>query len=435
MRHAIDPKIDCVFKALLGAEPNRDLLVHFLNAMLGDELPAPIVDVVILNPYNEREFLDDKLSIVDVKARDAAGCLYQIEMQRPVRRSLRPKRPRSAVLRNPVVGAGEPRAKGQGPRRAPLGPRPSALLLPSGSWARPCCPTCPATPTATASATPKAARCSTTAALRCSSCPSSPPSRQPPSSRRPGRWQVASEEERWLKLFVEGEYLDPDNLPPWMNTPEMRRVMSTMQGFSEKERAYHAYQARQNYLRQQKTIQRRIDQLTAAIEREQAEKARARGDLERERAEKDQARAAEQRERAEKERERTEKEAALAEIERLKARLKGRQDLMTLFIDCGAAGGRAGAGGERRRAVAQAVRRGRVPGPRQPAALTAAIEREQAEKARARGDLERERAEKDQARAAEQRERAEKERERTEKEAALAEIERLEARLKGAADD
>jgi hypothetical protein len=124
--------------------------------------------------------------------------------------------------------------------------------------------------------------------------------------------EVATEEERWLKLFVEGEYLDPDNLPPWMNTPEMRRDMSTMQGFSEKERAYHAYQARQNYLRQQKTIQRRIDQLTAVIERE--------------RAEKEQARAAAEREQAEKERERLEKEAALAEIERLRARLKDAAD-------------------------------------------------------------------------------------------------------------
>jgi hypothetical protein len=124
--------------------------------------------------------------------------------------------------------------------------------------------------------------------------------------------EVATEEERWLKLFVEGEYLEPDNLPPWMSTPEMRRVMSTMQGFSEKERAYHAYQARQNYLRQQKTIQRRIDQLTAVIERE--------------RAEKEQARAAAEREQAEKERERLEKEAALAEIERLRARLKDAAD-------------------------------------------------------------------------------------------------------------
>ena len=40
MRHPIDPKIDCVFKALLGAEDNRVLLIHFLNALLGRELPA-----------------------------------------------------------------------------------------------------------------------------------------------------------------------------------------------------------------------------------------------------------------------------------------------------------------------------------------------------------------------------------------------------------
>jgi hypothetical protein len=30
MRHPIDPKVDCVFKALLGAESNRDLLIHLL---------------------------------------------------------------------------------------------------------------------------------------------------------------------------------------------------------------------------------------------------------------------------------------------------------------------------------------------------------------------------------------------------------------------
>ena len=33
MHHPIDPKIDCVFKALLGAEDNRALLIHFLNAL------------------------------------------------------------------------------------------------------------------------------------------------------------------------------------------------------------------------------------------------------------------------------------------------------------------------------------------------------------------------------------------------------------------
>ena len=56
-------------------------MIHFLYALLGAELPAPISAVEILNPYNEREFLDDKLSIVDVKARDEVGRLYQVEIQ------------------------------------------------------------------------------------------------------------------------------------------------------------------------------------------------------------------------------------------------------------------------------------------------------------------------------------------------------------------
>jgi predicted transposase/invertase (TIGR01784 family) len=70
MKHQIDPKIDCVFKALLGAEDNRNLLVHFLNAILSADLSTPIATVDILNPYNDKEFVEDKLSIVDVKAHD-----------------------------------------------------------------------------------------------------------------------------------------------------------------------------------------------------------------------------------------------------------------------------------------------------------------------------------------------------------------------------
>ncbi len=68
-------------KALLGAEENRNLLIHFLNAFLAQELAGPIVWVEIQNPYNEKEFLTDKLSIVDVKAKDSQGQLYQIEIQ------------------------------------------------------------------------------------------------------------------------------------------------------------------------------------------------------------------------------------------------------------------------------------------------------------------------------------------------------------------
>ena len=76
LKHHIDPKIDCVFKAVLGTEENRNLLIHFLNAILQEDLPTPIAGVDILNPYNEKESLNDKLSIVDVKARDQQGQLY-----------------------------------------------------------------------------------------------------------------------------------------------------------------------------------------------------------------------------------------------------------------------------------------------------------------------------------------------------------------------
>ncbi len=56
-----------------------DLLIHLLNAVLQAE--HPIVEVTILNPYNEKEFEDDKLSIVDIKAKDSTGALFIIEVQ------------------------------------------------------------------------------------------------------------------------------------------------------------------------------------------------------------------------------------------------------------------------------------------------------------------------------------------------------------------
>ncbi len=81
--------------------------------------------------------------------------------------------------------------------------------------------------------------------------------------------------------------------------------MSTLRAFSEKERAYHQYQARQNYLRQQLSLQKQIATLCAEIEQIHAEK--------------EQARVTEERKPAEIEQIRAEKEAALAEIARLKA--------------------------------------------------------------------------------------------------------------------
>ena len=44
-----------------------------------------------------------------------------------------------------------------------------------------------------------------------------------------------------------------------MITKEMQQAMSTLTRFSEKELAYYRYQARQDYLRQQSTIQHELD--------------------------------------------------------------------------------------------------------------------------------------------------------------------------------
>jgi predicted transposase/invertase (TIGR01784 family) len=78
MKHQINPTVDCVFKAILGTEENKNLLIHFLNAILEPKKASLIKDVTIKNPYNEKEFSTDKLTIVDIKAIDENGKIYQI---------------------------------------------------------------------------------------------------------------------------------------------------------------------------------------------------------------------------------------------------------------------------------------------------------------------------------------------------------------------
>ena len=63
MRHPINPLVDYAFKRLLGAEPNKNLTRHFLNAILRPQ--QPIQEVTLVNPFNDRDFAEDKLSVVD----------------------------------------------------------------------------------------------------------------------------------------------------------------------------------------------------------------------------------------------------------------------------------------------------------------------------------------------------------------------------------
>ena len=277
MKHHIDPKIDCVFKALLGAEDNRNLLVHFLNAILGSDLAAPISDVEILNPYNDKEYLEDKLSIVDVKARDANNTIYQIEIQLlnfanlPGRilynwadiysqqlqsgdsyHQLRPTFSIWLLAENLIKDDTDyvHTYKIRDTKGRILNDHCAIWLLELQKFTAP---------------------------------------------------QIENEQQRWLRFFSEGEQLDDDTgLPDWMTTTEMRQAMSTLRQFSEKDRDYHAYQARQNFLREQLSRQQELDEeRQAKLEAIQREQAAAKREL-----------AAEARE-----------QAALKEIERLKALL------------------------------------------------------------------------------------------------------------------
>src|SRR5262245_6964810 len=88
----IDPKVDYVFKRLFGSVRNEPLLVHALNAILDPPADRRVTAVEILNPFTDKEALDDKLSILDVKARDQAGRLFNVEMQLFVHRKYFPQR-------------------------------------------------------------------------------------------------------------------------------------------------------------------------------------------------------------------------------------------------------------------------------------------------------------------------------------------------------
>ena len=79
MRIGIRPINDFAFKKVFGTITNELALISFLNAVLC--LRVAIVKVTIVNPYNLQDFLDDKLSILDIKAVDANGAIYDIEMQ------------------------------------------------------------------------------------------------------------------------------------------------------------------------------------------------------------------------------------------------------------------------------------------------------------------------------------------------------------------
>lgn len=63
--HLLDPALDVVFKMLLLR--NRLLLRDMVEAVLG--LPAPILEITVLNPDIPKDFPGDKSIVHDIRVR------------------------------------------------------------------------------------------------------------------------------------------------------------------------------------------------------------------------------------------------------------------------------------------------------------------------------------------------------------------------------
>lgn len=75
----VNPRVDLAFKKIFGVEENKDLLISLVNSIVSKE--DQVADITLLNPYNPKNFREDKLSIVDIKARGHDGKRFNIEIQ------------------------------------------------------------------------------------------------------------------------------------------------------------------------------------------------------------------------------------------------------------------------------------------------------------------------------------------------------------------
>ncbi len=72
---------DIAFRYIFGAKQNTDLLRSFLNAIFVSKGATPLREVEILSPFLEIVQIGEKKSVVDIRATDETGKIYNIEMQ------------------------------------------------------------------------------------------------------------------------------------------------------------------------------------------------------------------------------------------------------------------------------------------------------------------------------------------------------------------
>ncbi|MBF0229846.1 MAG: Rpn family recombination-promoting nuclease/putative transposase [Desulfamplus sp.] len=222
MKHKINPIVDCVFKALLGSEKNKNLLIHFLNAVTGLKDDDEITDVVIMNPYNDREFIEDKLSVVDIKAKCQNDFKYQIEIQLAVYSAL----PSRIIYNWSTIYHSQITKKGA---YSELKPVFSIWILDSPLFKE-------------ADSYHLAFgihdlnnNISLSNHLKIHLLQL---------SLFDEYKDICNETERWLYFLKQAEHQDINNLPEVLQTKEMIQAMETLQDFSENQKNYLLYQSR-----------------------------------------------------------------------------------------------------------------------------------------------------------------------------------------------
>ncbi|QTA85792.1 Rpn family recombination-promoting nuclease/putative transposase [Desulfonema magnum] len=297
MRHRIDPTVDCVFKAVLGSEKHKNLLIHFLNAVLEKENDSRITEVVIMNPYNEREFETDKLSIVDIRAKDETDSTYQIEVQISVHTNLPSRMLYTwSTVYHSLIGKGDS----------------FSLLTPVISiWIL------------TGNLFPEIDDCHIPFLAWNSEHEIMLSDHFGIHVLQLPKWQESlaghTEKDRWLYFFKEGKNTDPGVLPDILDTEEMREAMSVIKDFSENQKNYHLYQSRLAALSEIATWKEEVEKAVQAMNEARREKENAIKNAlkEKEKAQKAIAKVQKEKEKAIKEAQK-EKEKAIKEVQKEK---------------------------------------------------------------------------------------------------------------------
>lgn len=77
-----DPTNDIAFKKIFGDINKKEILISFLNAVLGFKDQQTISNIVIVNPYQVPKIEALKETILDIKATNQAGENFIVEMQK-----------------------------------------------------------------------------------------------------------------------------------------------------------------------------------------------------------------------------------------------------------------------------------------------------------------------------------------------------------------